>query len=98
MSSQFAEFIRRETGLVMNAHLMRGFATGLWVQTNPADFETARQLLGHKSINTTRKFHAHLDQRHSYGRYHKVLETIRSAPSELALTAFDFGRRRGEGK
>lgn len=97
VSTQFAEFIRRETGLVMNAHLMRAFATGICIEANPGDFETARQLLGHKSVDTTRKFYAHLDQRQAYGRYHRVLEAIRAAPATSGRTAFDFGRRRGGG-
>jgi len=98
VSSQFTEFIRRETGLLVNAHLMRAFATGLWLDKSPGDFETARLLLAHKSIDTTRKFYAHLDQRRSYGRYHDMLDTIRNGPSKMGKTAFDFGRHRGSVK
>jgi len=99
VATQFAEFIRRETGLVMNAHLMRAFVAGLWLGKRPDDFETARLLLAHKSADTTRKFYAHLDQRRSYGRYHEVLDAIRHAPAGPDRTGFDFGRRRrGEDK
>lgn len=98
VSTQFAGFIRRETGLVMNAHLMRAFASGIWLEAHPGDFETPRQLLGHKSIDTTRKFYVHLDQRRSYRRYHEVLEAVRNSPSAPTGTRFDFSRQRGGGK
>ena len=60
MSAQFTQFIRRETGLALNPHLMRHFCVNLWLKECPGDFETARQLLGHKTSDTTRKSYAHL--------------------------------------
>ena len=60
MSAQFTQFIRRETGLALNPHLMRHFCANLWLKECPGDFETARQLLGHKTSDTTRKSYAHL--------------------------------------
>lgn len=93
ISTQFCQFIRRETGFALNPHLMRHFAAGNWLDAYPEDAETARQLLGHRSVETTRNFYASLDQRRSFRRYHEVVDQIRAA-SDGAPRAFDFGRRK----
>ena len=66
-STQFAEFIRRETGLKLNAQIMRHFAATNWLDVHPEDSETARRLLGYRSVDTTRKFYAGVNQRRHIG-------------------------------
>jgi hypothetical protein len=41
---------------------------------HPGDFETVRQLLGHTSIDTTRRFYADFDRFFAHHQYLKVLE------------------------
>jgi integrase len=99
VSTQFYQFVRHETGFELNAHIMRHFAVNNWLDAHPEDAETARQLLGHRSIDTTRKFYAGLDQRRSFRLYHEVIEAIRSAPNDAAKPTFDFSRKkRGSSK
>jgi integrase len=78
-STQFCSFIRRETGLALNPHIMRHFAANNWLDAHPDDAETARQLLSHRSIDTTRKFYAGANQRRSYRLYHDLLDNMKAA-------------------
>jgi site-specific recombinase XerD len=91
VSRQFSQFIRREIGFALNPHLMRHLAANTWLDAFPEDIETARQLLGHKSPETTRLFYAGLDQRRSFRRYHEVIDEVRNAARPIA---FEFGRKR----
>ncbi len=93
-STQFSEFIRRETGLQLNPHIMRHFAACNWVDAHPEDAETARQLLGHQSIDTTRNSYVGNTQRRSFQQYHGLLDTMRAASTEVPKRAFDFSRRK----
>lgn len=97
ISTQFKEFIRRETGFVLNVHLMRHVAATNWLDAYPEDAETARQLLAHKSVDTTRKFYAVIDKRRAFRRYQEVLDEIRRAPTEVAKPTFEFARRKRGG-
>jgi len=54
--------IKRELGLIMNAHLFRHFAAFLYLSAHPGDYETVRRMLGHKSIQTTISFYAEIEQ------------------------------------
>ena len=92
-STQFCSFIRRETGLALNPHIMRHFAANNWLDAHPDDAETARQLLSHRSIDTTRKFYAGANQRRSYRLYHDLLDSMKAASVDAPKRSFEFGRR-----
>lgn len=96
-STQFCNFIRRETGLALNPHIMRHFTANNWLDAHPDDAETARQLLGHRSIDTTRKFYAGANQRRSYRLYHDLLDSMKVASVDAPKRSFEFGRRRHGG-
>lgn len=95
--TQFCNFIRRETGLTLNPHIMRHFTANIWLDAHPDDAETARQLLGHRSIDTTRKFYAGANQRCSFRQYHGLLDSMRAASADAPKRSFEFGRRRRGG-
>jgi len=94
LSTQFCNFIRRETGLQLNPHLMRHFAANNWLDAHPDDPETARRLLNHRSINTTLNSYVANRQRRSFQQYHDLLDGIKLASGEAPKRTFDFGRRR----
>lgn len=93
VSTQFSEFMRRELGLVLNPHLMRHFAASNWLEENESDWETARQLLGHASVDTTRKHYVGVQNRRAFARYDDLIETQRTAAPQKS-SRFDFGRRK----
>ena len=53
LSRGFSRFLKRELGVIVNPHLMRHWAAFAYLEANPGDYETVRQLLGHKNIATT---------------------------------------------
>lgn len=73
LSSQFRRLVKRETGLVMNAHLVRHWAAFAYLKTNPGDYETVRQFLGHKNIGTTINAYAGADTKDALDRYSSVI-------------------------
>jgi integrase len=98
-STQFSQFIRRETGLELNPHIMRHFAASNWLDAHPDDPETPRQFLGHESIDTTRNFYADGNQRRAFRLYHALTDRMQASSADAPKRTFDFGRRtRGSSK
>ncbi|MCR9073326.1 MAG: tyrosine-type recombinase/integrase [Alphaproteobacteria bacterium] len=53
VTRQIQKFVHRRTGLQITVHLMRQITTRFYLSHRPAEMETARQLLGHRSLETT---------------------------------------------
>jgi integrase len=53
LSTRIAQRVRKETGLVMNAHLFRHFAVMIWLEATPGGYEVARRRLGHSELSHT---------------------------------------------
>lgn len=85
-------FIKREIGIEVNPHLFRHLAAKLVLEDDPANIETARQLLGHRSTTTTARAYTELGTAPAYKRYEAIvsgygrgrLPTGRSAPRNSA--------------
>ena len=93
-STGMKTFIARETGLVMNAHLFRHLGVTLYLTRHPDDLETARRILGHKSIVTTMRFYAEIKTAACFARYDKMIEGLRSEP-EKPKAGKTAGTKRG---
>lgn len=76
LSKQFSGFVKREAGFIVNAHLMRHFAGFTFLDANPGQYETVRQLLGHKDIATTIRFYAGAETKNAFERYDHVLAML----------------------
>ncbi|MGI4940692.1 MAG: tyrosine-type recombinase/integrase [Janthinobacterium lividum] len=77
-STALSAFVKRETGLVINPHLFRHLAVTLYLQHAPDDVETARRLLGHKSVVTTLNFYADIKNDAAFRRYDDVIANLRA--------------------
>ncbi len=66
------QFIRRETGIVMNVHLFRHMAVKLHLDAHPNDLETVRRLLGHSSLATTTRNYTELNTAAAFRRHDAV--------------------------
>lgn len=77
LGSQFSGFIKREIGLSVNPHLMRHLAAFAYLEANPGDFESVRQMLGHKDVATTVKFYSGANTRAALKRYDMVVSAYR---------------------
>lgn len=60
-STQIVGRIRAETGIRITVHQFRHAAGALLLKHHPGNYELVRRVLGHKSIETTRKFYCDLD-------------------------------------
>ena len=76
-STAISEFIRRETGLVMNPHLFRHLAVKLHLDRHPDDMETARLMLGHTTSTTTERAYAENRTDHAFRRWDRTLASLR---------------------
>ena len=61
LAMQIKDAIRRHLGLAVNPHLFRHLAAKFLLQASPGNLEAVRQLLGHKSLETTAMYYAQLD-------------------------------------
>lgn len=69
LANQIFQFIRRETGLLVNAHLFRHLSGFLYLRRFPGHYEVVRRMLGHKSVDTTIKFYTSLESKWALKRY-----------------------------
>lgn len=92
-SVQIGRFIKRETGLIMNAHLFRHLAVKLVLDANPGEIETARRILGHRSSATTTRNYAELRTAAAFKRYDAIIDDFRDGcPTRLRRRGVASGR------
>jgi hypothetical protein len=78
LGAQIAKFIKNRVGVSMHIHLFRHLAGYLFLKAHPGEYEPVRQLLGHKSLQTTIDFYVGLEQAHSFRRYDAILKSYSS--------------------
>lgn len=71
--------IYRHTGIVMTPHQFRHLAAKIVLDANPANFELARRILGHRNIRTTVNFYAGLDSNRAFKHYDETVMELRKA-------------------
>jgi integrase len=72
-----SKVILRETGIAMNPHLFRHAAAKFHLDRHPEDVETVRLILGHKSLETTMRFYAEMQNQSAFNRYDAVIAKLR---------------------
>jgi integrase len=60
-STQIVERIQKSTGLRITVHQFRHAAGALILKHRPGEYELARRILGHKSVETTKKFYLNME-------------------------------------
>lgn len=78
LGKQIARLVRRHTGLTVTAHLMRHIAARLYMTAVPEGLETVRQLLSHKSADTTARSYVGLQNAAAIARYDALVLARRS--------------------
>ena len=76
LSVQLKTFVKRETGLIFNAHLSRHLAAKLFLERHPGDYSVVQQLLGHKDLQTTMRAYVGMEQGHAIGRYDQMMDDL----------------------
>ena len=65
-------YLKRRVGIELSSHQFRHLSAKVMLDAQPGNFETVRQLLGHKSLSTTVGAYAGIDSRRA-GRHHQRL-------------------------
>jgi integrase len=73
LSAAISRETKRHLGVQINPHLFRHFAANLHLERYPGDYETVRQMLGHKSIRTTINFYCGKEADAAFERYQQTL-------------------------
>lgn len=78
LGQQIKQTVREFLGLEFNIHLFRHAAGKIFLDLNPGNYEVVRQLLRHKSINTTTSAYSGAETRKAGLLYAEVLEGLRA--------------------
>ncbi len=89
LALQVCRTIRNRTGLKATLHQFRHLAAKLFLEERPGNYEALRQLLGHRSIETTIRSYAGVQTRQAARLHDQVLQDRRAA-----LRHLDKPRRR----
>lgn len=72
-------YLRRRAGLQLSPHKFRHLAAKVMLDAEPGNFETARQLLGHKSLHTTVQSYAGISSRRAARHHDHLLQQALAA-------------------
>jgi integrase len=84
MSNQIATFVHRHVGVRVTAHKFRHLIGYLYLKQHPGAHEVVRQLLGHRSIETTIRHYASMEQEEAFRLYDSVLDGLRQKSASVA--------------
>jgi integrase len=77
LSKQITHLLKSELGLAWHVHAFRHLAARIYLRAHPGDFEGARRLLAHTSIETTSRIYDGLEMRSVTERYDQLVESLR---------------------
>ena len=77
--------VYKELGLRVNPHLFRHLCAFLFLKAHPGHYESVRQLLGHKNIQTTTNFYAGFETDEAMHRFNKVIDGFREGTGRKSL-------------
>jgi integrase len=72
-------YLRRRAGIVLTPHQFRHLSAKVVLDRHPGEFETVKQLLGHRSIKTTVGAYAGIDSRRAARRHQYLVEQALAA-------------------
>lgn len=83
LAQQIKQTVWAFLGLEFNIHLFRHAAGKIFLDLDPGNYEVVRQLLSHKSINTTTSAYSGAETRKAGLLYAELLEGLRSSYAPL---------------
>lgn len=84
LAIQIKQTVREFLGLEFNIHLFRHAAGKIFLDLNPGSYEVVRQLLRHKSVNTTTSAYSGAETRKAGLLYAELLEGLRALHAPTA--------------
>jgi integrase len=79
LSDQIRQMIKRHLGIEVHAHLFRHIGAKLFLDARPGEYEVVRQVLGHRSMNTTTNFYAGAEGKAAGNLFAGVVERLLNA-------------------
>jgi integrase len=76
-------YLRKRAGIALTAHQFRHLSAKIMLDAEPGSFETVRQLLGHKSLNTTVGAYAGIDSRRAARHHQRLVEEALAAKKPM---------------
>jgi integrase len=67
-------YLRKRAGITISAHQFRHLSAKVVLDAEPGNFETPRQMLGHRSLNTTVERYAGIDSRRAARHHQRLVE------------------------
>jgi integrase len=81
LGPQIKATVFRFTGLQVNSHLFRHAGAKIFLDQRPGQYEVVRQVLRHRSIETTTSFYAGAETRSAGAHYAAVIDKLRTQPT-----------------
>jgi integrase len=72
-STQIVDQVEKATGMRITVHQYRHAAAAMFLKHRPGEYELVRQLLGHKSVETTKRFYLDLETTISSEMYTDII-------------------------
>ena len=73
-SAAIAASVDREVGLRLTAHQFRHAAVAVIMKSRPGDYEFAARLLGHRNVETTKRYYSSLESFNANGIFGAMIE------------------------
>lgn len=73
-SAAIAVSVNREVGLRLTAHQFRHAAVAVIMKSRPGDYEFAARLLGHRNVETTKRYYSSLESFNANGIFGAMIE------------------------
>lgn len=77
---QIMETVKAFTGRTVNPHLFRHIAGSIFLHQHPGAYEVVRQVLGHRSIETTTRFYTGQEERRARKHFIETVQKLRETP------------------
>jgi integrase len=78
-----ANYAKHRAGIILTPHEFRHLSAKILLDHQPGAFETVRQLLGHKNLQTTVFAYAGIDSRRAGRHHHTLIEAALSAQTPV---------------
>jgi hypothetical protein len=82
LGAQIKRFIKRETGLDVNPHLIRSIAAMIILNRNPGAYEDVRQVLGTKTLAIIVRHYCGDETRATLKRYDEMILDLRAPAAD----------------
>ena len=76
-------YLKKRAGIVLSSHQFRHLSAKMLLDAEPGNFETVRQLLGHKTLSTTVGAYAGIDSRRAARHHQRLVEEALAAEKPM---------------